>query len=97
MTTVVKAGALVISGALSCLGQTGREPYTFFKQFIGLTDDQIADVQHGKAVAKTLSTQTPSEVAVFGAIYVQASPEDYLKAAQNLNSLRDSPNYLGVR
>jgi hypothetical protein len=79
------------------MGQTGHEPYTFFKEFIGLKDDQIADMQHGKAVAKVLSTQTPSEVAVFGAVYVHASREDYLKAAQTLKSLRDSPNYLGVR
>jgi hypothetical protein len=78
------------------MGQAGREPYTFFKQFIGLTDDQIADIQHGKAVAKALSTQ-PSEIAVFGAVYVNASPANYLKAVQSLDSLRGSPNYLGVR
>ena len=87
----------LISGILSCMGQTSPEPYTFFKNFIRLTDDQVADMQHGKAVAKVLPTKTPSEVAVFGAVYVQASPEDYLKAAQNVNSLRDLPNYLGVR
>jgi hypothetical protein len=79
------------------MGQTGREPYTFFKESIGLNDSQIADIQHGKAVVKVLPTKTPSEVAVFGAIYVHASPEDYLKAAQNLNSLRGSPNYLAIQ
>lgn len=85
-------GTLLISGALACIGQTGREPYTFFKESIGLDDAQIADIQHGKAVAKVLPTKTPSEVAVFGAVYVHASPEDYLKAAQNLNSLRSPVN-----
>jgi hypothetical protein len=90
-------GALLICGALSSMGQTSREPYTFFKESVGLKDDQIADIQHGKAVAKVLSTQTPSEVAVFGAVYINASPEDYLKASQNLDSLRKTPNYLAVR
>jgi len=90
-------GALLIAGPLSCFGQTSHEPYTFFKEFIGLQDDQITAIQHGKAVTKILSTKTPSEVAVFGAIHINAFPEEYLKAAQNLDALRKSPNYLGIR
>ena len=91
------AAVLLICGAISCMGQTIREPYTYFKEYVGLTDDQIADMQHGKAVAKVLSTKTPAEVAVFGAVYVHASPEDYLRAVQNVSSLRNTPNYLAVR
>lgn len=89
-------GALLIFATLACVGQTS-EPETFFKQYIGLQDDQIADIQHGKAVTKVLSTKTAAEVAVFGAVYIHASVEDYLKAAQNVNRLRGSPNYLGVQ
>ena len=89
--------ALMISARLSGAAQADREPYTFFKQFIGLQDDQITAIQNGKAVTKTLSTKTPAEVAVFGAIYINASPEEYLKAAENVDALRKSPNYLGVR
>jgi hypothetical protein len=88
---------LLISGALLCMGQAAHEPDTFFKESIRLTDDQIADIQHGKAVTKVLSTKTPSEVAVFGAVYIHGSVEDYLKAAQNVTSLRGSPNYLGIQ
>lgn len=90
------ASALLICATLSCVGQT-TEPETFFKQYIGLEDSQIADIQHGKAVTKALSTKTPAEVAVFGAVYIHASIEDYLKAAQNVERLRGSPNYLGVQ
>lgn len=90
-------GVLLISGTLSCFGQTRYEPYTFFKEFIGLQDDQVTAIQHGKAVTKMLATKTPSEIAVFGAIHINASPEEYLKAAQNLDALRKSPNYLGIR
>jgi hypothetical protein len=89
--------ALFICAALSSAGQTNGEPYTFFKQSMGLQDDQIADIQHGKAVTKALSTKTPAEVAVFGAVYIHGSVEDYLKAVQNVNHLRGSPNYLGVQ
>jgi hypothetical protein len=91
------AGALLIWGTVSCVAQAGREPYTYFKQFIGLQDDQIAAIQHGQAVTKVISSKTPSEIAVFGAIYIKASPEAYLKAAQNVDALRKSQNYLGVR
>lgn len=90
-------GAFFIWAALSCAAQASPEPYTFFKQSIGLQDDQIADIKRGKAVTKALSTKTPAEVAVFGAVYIHGSVEDYLKAAQNLNSLRGSPNYLGIQ
>src|SRR5262249_53667878 len=48
-------------------------------------------------VTKVLSTKTPDEVAVFGAVYINSSPEEYLKAAQNLDALRKSPNYLALR
>jgi hypothetical protein len=88
---------LLISATFTCIGQGTREPYTFFKQYIRLQDDQIADIQNGKPVTKVLSTKTPDEVAVFGAVYIHASVEDYLKAAQNVNSLRSSPNYLGIQ
>lgn len=91
------AGALLIFGTFSCLGQTGHEPYTFFKEFIGLDGDQITDIRNGYAVAKVLSTETPSEVAVFGAVYIHASCEDYVNAAKNLTILRGSPDYMGVQ
>lgn len=90
-------GTLLISTGLLCLGQASREPYTFFKQSIGLEDDQIADIQRGKAVTKALSTKSPDEVAIFGAVYIHGSVEDYLKTVQNVNSLRGSPNYLGIQ
>jgi hypothetical protein len=93
----VAVGSLMFFATLVCMGQTGHEPETFFKESIRLQDDQIADIQHGKAVTKALSTSTPSEVVVFGAVYIRASIEDYLKAAQDVSRLRGSPNYLGVR
>lgn len=89
--------ALAIWGGILCVAQAGHEPNDFFKQSIGLQDEQIANIQNGKAVTKVLDTKTPSEVRVFGAIYINATPEAYLKAVQNLDALRKSPHYLGVR
>jgi hypothetical protein len=69
----------------------------FFSQYIALKDDQIANIGHGKVVAQVLPTSAPSEIVAFGAIYIKASPEDYLRLAQNLNNFRGLPNYLGIR
>ena len=93
----VAISVLVICGTLACAGQTSQEPSNFFKHYIGLEDNQIADIQQGKPVTKVISTKTPSEVVVFGAIYINGSPADYLSAAQNVDALRKSPNYLAVR
>ena len=89
--------ALWIFESVLCVAQAVHEPNTFFKESMGLNNGQITDIQHGKAVVKVLSTQTPAEVVVFGAIYVHAAAEAYLKAAQNLDSFRGSPNYLAIQ
>jgi hypothetical protein len=93
----VGVGALLFCALGPGLSQTRPQPYTFFKQYISLTDDQIASIELGKAVAQILPTPAPSEVAVFGAVYINASPESYLKLVQTLPSLRPSRHYLGVR
>jgi hypothetical protein len=79
------------------LGQTHPEPYTFFKEYIGLKDDQIASIELGKAVTKMLPTPDPGQMAVFGAIYINASPENYLNLVQNLHGVRNSRHYLGIQ
>jgi hypothetical protein len=89
-------GALLFCAMRPGLGQTHPEPYTFFKQDIRLNDNQIASIEQGKAVAQVLETPAPSEVIVFGAVHINASPEKYLRAAQDLESLRGLPNYLGI-
>jgi hypothetical protein len=98
---IVAVLTLLVDGLLPLQGsdrsQINAEPYGFFKQYMGLKDDQIASIKAGKAVAKVLPTPEPSEVVVFGAVRVNASPDSYLKVAQNFDSLRRLPNYLGVR
>jgi hypothetical protein len=88
---------IVLSGALVSAGQTIQEPRAFFKEQIGLSDDQIATIDGGRAVVKTLPSKTPAEVFIFGATHVNAAPEDYLKFAFDMSRLRSLPSYLGVR
>jgi len=90
-------GMLLFCAMGSAVSQIRPEPYTFFKQYVGLKDNEIANIELGKAVARVLPTPAPSEVVIFGAIYINASPEDYLKLMQNLHSFRNSRHYLGIR
>jgi hypothetical protein len=73
------------------------EPDTFFREYIGLNDDQIEQVHSGKPIAKILESRNPDEVFVFGSVYIKASPQQYLKFALDLDALRKLPNYLAIR
>jgi hypothetical protein len=69
---------------------------TYFQQDIGLSQDQIAALRKGQPVAKTLPSRTPAEVFLFGAVYIHAAPESYLRFALDFNRLRKLPNYLAL-
>ena len=87
--------------ALCCLGRasdgTVKEPDNFFRQYVGLTDDQISAIHKGKAIARIVESPRPGEVFVFGAVHVDATPESYLKFAADLDRLRKLPDYLAIR
>jgi hypothetical protein len=76
--------------------QTDAELQAYFKEAGGLTPDQIAAIRSGQPVAKTLTSRTPAEIFVFGAIYVNAPPESYVKFAGDFDRLRKIPEYLAV-
>ena len=71
--------------------------FKFLRDDVGLTEDQITSIHAGKAVAKVVESRTPDEVFVFGGVYVNSTPEKYLKLAANIDELRKLPNYLAIR
>jgi hypothetical protein len=73
------------------------EPYNFFREYVGLNDDQIQAISHGKAFAKILNSGSADQVIVFGAVHIDASPESYLKFAADIDALRKLPSYLAIR
>jgi hypothetical protein len=74
-----------------------QEPYKFFREFAGLNEQQIAAIRSGKAIARVVDSRAPDEVFVFGAVYVEATPESYLKLASDLDALRKLPSYLAIQ
>lgn len=77
--------------------QTPDEPYKFFHEIVGLNEQQIGAIRAGQALAKTVESRTPDEVFVFGAVYVDSTPESYLKLASDIDALRKLPSYLAVQ
>jgi len=69
---------------------------TFFRQNIGLSENQLAAIRSGQPVAKTLPPRTPAEVLLFGAVYINATPETYFQFARNLDRLRKAPGFLAL-
>src|SRR3954465_3371710 len=74
-----------------------NEPARFFRDFVGLTDDQMKDIRAGKAVAKVLDTGSPDEVFVFGSVFVKSTPEQYLKFAPDSAPLAKGPSHLAIQ
>lgn len=88
---------LLSSFCLSASNAQDVQPTKFFHDYVGLKDDQIKAIRNGKAVAKVVESRTPDEVFVFGAVYVQSTPEQYLKLASDIDELRKLPSYLAIR
>jgi len=76
--------------------QSNPRLQAFFEQNIGLGQEQIDDIRHGIPIVKTFPPRTPAEVFLFGAVYIQAAPQDYLRLVSDLNRMRRIPGYLDL-
>ncbi|HSM84941.1 MAG TPA: hypothetical protein VLT16_02260 [Candidatus Limnocylindrales bacterium] len=93
--TVIVALAL-ISGAARCWSQASPDLNTYFKDYIGLSDGQVREIRSGKAVAKNLRSRTSAEIFVFGAVYINATPDAYIALSTDFDRLRKLPGYLAL-
>lgn len=97
MWKAASVAGLILCGMLPVFGQTPQELRAFFRTQIGLSEEQIAMIDRGKAVAKVLNSKSAGEIIVFGAVFVDADPASYVGLALNVERLRRSPSYLNVR
>jgi hypothetical protein len=88
--------ALSLGTAWSCLAQASPSLQTYFKEDIGLSEEQIATIRSGQAFAKNLHSREADEIFVFGAVYVNVKPESYLKFARDFKRLRAVPGFLAI-
>ena len=61
-----------------------------------LSRSEIANIQEGKAIAKIIGSSNPSDIFVFGAVYIHAKPLAYLQLMSDIDRLKKLPGYLGV-
>lgn len=94
LCSFVSAAVLLISVAAS--GQPNPDLQTYFRQNIGLNDNEIASIQDGQPVTKALPSRSPAEVFLFGAVSIHAAPKSYKKFAHDYNRMRKLPNYLAL-
>jgi|SRR5581483_2627304 len=87
---------LIAGATATCNAQANAELLNYLQQNVKLNQDQIAALQKGEAVAKNLDSRIPDEVFLFGAVYINATPESYVKAAYDFDRLRKMPNYLAL-
>ena len=88
---------VIAAAPLPTFSQSNRDVQTFFRQDIGLSQDQIAAIRSGQPVTKNLPSRTPAEVFLFGAVYIHAAPESYLQFAHDFDRLRNLPGYLALQ
>ena len=88
--------AVIAATPLPTFSQSNPDVQTFFRQDIGLSQDQITAIRNGQPVTKTLPSRTPAEVFLFGSVYIHAAPESYVHFARDFDRLRKLPNYLAL-
>lgn len=87
---------LIAAAFVPGFSQSSPALQTFFRQNIGLSQDQITAIRDGQPFTKNLMSRTPAEVFLFGAVYIHATPESYLQFAHDFERLRKLPNYLAL-
>ena len=97
MVLLLQLPWLAVLGGQESAKDQGAEPDKFYREYAGLNDGQIASIHSGKAVAKIIESPTPDEVFVFGSVYVNSTPDSYLKFASDIDQLRKLPDYLAIR
>jgi hypothetical protein len=88
--------ALLLGAAAPSFSQANPNPQAYFKDYIGLSDDQIAAIRGGQAFAKTLHSRTSDEIFAFGAVYIDAEPESYITFSRDFDRLRRIPGHLAI-
>jgi hypothetical protein len=76
--------------------QSVEEIRSFLQRKALFTPAEIARVDSGQAIAKLLPAPSPDYIYVFGAVYVKATPEQYMRYAADAEFLRKLPQYLAL-
>ena len=94
--TRVAVLVLAVGAAVRCSAQTGSELNRYFLQYVGLSQDQVAAIRAGQAVSMKMKSRIPDEIFVFGAVFLRAAPDSYVKLAYDFDRMRQVSGFLAV-
>ena len=66
----------------------------YVRTVAGLTSDEVASLLDGAPLAKLLETETSREVAVFGAVWIDAPIADYVDAVEDIETFERGDGFL---
>jgi len=89
------SAALILGTSALCFGRTPAVT-EFLRDQMHLSQRQIAEIQNGNAVAKILPTPSPSDIFVFGAVFIHAESVAYLHSMRDVPRLKKLGGYLGA-
>jgi hypothetical protein len=69
----------------------------YFREYVGLSDAEIKQIEKGTALAKIWETGQKPEIRVFGAVYINAPPAQFVALHRKLEERVDGEHYLAVR
>src|SRR5258705_12088620 len=99
ISKVLVAGVLSLGvgfGATVACAQ--RQPETFFKNKIGLSDSDIQKMEQGQVVTKVLeSGDKKYGILVFGGVYINTSIEKFAAAYRDVKGLLENKVNLAVQ
>jgi hypothetical protein len=94
IATMLTAWILLLALFVPAVAQ--RQPHTMFKERIGLSDKEIAQIDSGQVFTKVIPSDDKLGLLVFGATYVNATVERFADVFRDVEKLEEEKVYLVV-
>ena len=95
-TRAAKLPVLILLLVLCSPLYAQRQPYTLFKDTVGLTDKEIRQIDNGEVFTKVLESKDKYGMLVFGAVYVNAPIEKFAGVFRDVEKLQQEKVHLVV-
>src|SRR5688500_900664 len=89
--------AMVLLGPGSLFAQTVRPVdrlATYFQMVVGLTATERQQLRDGRPVTRLLDGDANAEVALFGAIWINAAPQRYVQAVRDIENFERGDSFI---
>ena len=88
---------IFVAGCCLSASAPDREQEQILKSRVGLDDAELERIRRGLPVVHLVKTGDAAEVLVWGAIYINGNPADFLGKYRNVEAMVDGKSYLDAR